>query len=324
LLELLGLLERPDSGRVFLGDRLVGPRDRDARLQMAAVFQRPYLFKGSVAGNVEYGLVARGIPARERSARVEAALERVGLAGYGDRSALALSGGEAQRVSLARALVLEPKVLLLDEPLASLDRLLKRHLTRDFASILTEAGVTVVYVTHDQDEALVVAQRIAVMNEGRIVACGPADEVMGLAPDEWSAGFLGIEAASVGTVGAVEQGLVGIQCGATTVYATGNPPVGADLLFSVHPEDVLLFEQGTELPLTTARNRLPVRVVAVEPRGATLYASLDSGGLRFAASVSRAAAAELHVVPGTELLAVFKATAVRWRLAESGDTTDTM
>lgn len=324
LLELLGLLERPDAGRILLGGRQVDTGDRAARLQMAAVFQRPYLFKGSVAGNVEYGLVSRGVYRKERESRVAAALERVGLAGYGGRSALELSGGEAQRVSLARALILEPKVLLLDEPLASLDRLLKRKLTQDFATILADAGVTVVYVTHDQDEALVVAQRIAVMNSGRIVAIGPADEVMGLAADEWSAGFLGIEPAEAGRVIGVEQGLVAIASGDTTVFATGEPAGGAEVLFSVHPEDVLLFEAGTELPLTTARNRLPVRVLDVEPRGATLYATLESGTVRFAASVSRAAAAELGVAPGAQLLAVFKATAVRWRLGARGQRADTM
>ncbi len=314
LLELLGLLARPDAGRVLLGGSPVDTRNRAARLQMAAVFQRPYLFKGSVAGNVEYGLVARGISRREREPRVAAALERVGLAGYGSRSALELSGGEAQRVSLARALILEPKVLLLDEPLASLDRLLKRQLTRDFATILGEAGVTVIYVTHDQDEALVVAQQIAVMNEGRLVSSGPAEDIMGLAPDAWSANFLGIESASTGLVSGVDAGLVELISGVTTIYAVGNPAVGADVLFSVHPEDVLLFEPGTELPLTTARNRLPVRVLSVEPRGSSLYATLDANGVGLAASVSRAAAAELRVVPGAELLAVFKATAVRWRL----------
>jgi molybdopterin-binding protein len=324
LLEVLGLLHRPDAGTVLLDGKPVTMRDRAARLQMAAVFQRPYLFKGSVAENVGYGLAARGVPRRERRARVSGALARVGLAGFEDRSAVVLSGGEAQRVSLARALVLEPRILLLDEPLASLDRLLKRQLTHDFATILSEAGVTVVYVTHDQDEALVVGSRIAVMNEGRIVASGPADEVMGLAVDEWSACFLGVEPAARGRVTAVDQGLISVSGDGLEVFASGNPAVGSELFFSVHPEDVLLFESDVELPLTTARNRVPVTVSSVEPRGATFYATLDAGGVRLAASVSRAAASELGVVPGATLLAVFKATAVRWRLVNETSSAATM
>ncbi len=324
LLEVLGLLHRPDEGQVLLDGKPVSMRERAARLQMAAVFQRPHLFKGSVAQNVAYGLVARGVPRSEHRARVSDALLRVGLAGFEDRSAVVLSGGEAQRVSLARALVLEPRVLLLDEPLASLDRLLKRQLTRDFATILAEAGVTVVYVTHDQDEALVVAQRIAVMNKGRIVACGPADEVMGLAVDEWSAGFLGVEPATQGIVKSVDEGLVTVASGGLDLFASGNPSVGAELYVAVHPEDVLLFEPDMDLPLTTARNRLVVTVTSVEPRGATFYATLDAGGVNLAASVSRAAASELGVVPGARLLAVFKATAVRWRLVNETSSAATM
>ena len=129
-------------------------RDREARLQMAAVFQRPYLFKGTVGGNVAYGLALRGVPRAERHARVAAALERVGLAGYEERSALALSGGEAQRVSLARALVLEParaaarRAARLPRPAAQAPA----HARVRDASCAT-TGVTVVYVTHDQDEA---------------------------------------------------------------------------------------------------------------------------------------------------------------------------
>lgn len=315
LLEVLGLLARPDAGRVLLGGREVGVHDRAARRQMAAVFQRPYLFKGSVAENVAYGLAVRGVPKSERIARVEEALERVGLAGYASRSAHVLSGGEAQRVSLARALVIEPRVLLLDEPLASLDRLLRRKLTRDFATILSDAGVTVVYVTHDQDEALIVADTIAIMNEGRIVAHGPAEEVAGLAADAWSAGFLGVEPAMLGRVVLVAEGLARVEHGEAAVYLSGSPEVGSEVFFSVRPEDVLLFESGAELPATTARNRMEAVVTEVEPRGATRYVTLDAGGLRLAATVSRAAATELGVAAGARVLAVFKASAVRWRAA---------
>lgn len=312
LLSVLGLLEQPDAGTVFLGGTPVTMDDRAGHLAMAAVFQRPYLFKGSVGGNVAYGLAARGVPRAERGPRVAAALERVGLAGYEKRSALALSGGEAQRVSLARALVVEPQVLLLDEPLASLDPLLKRQLTHDFASILHDAGVTVVYVTHDQDEALVIADQVAIMNAGRIIACGPADEVMGLPEDDWTAAFLGMQEASHGVVTASDEGLVTIAVQGVEVFVSGSAPTGTRVRLAVRPEDVMLFEASAELPVTTARNRVRASVVSVSPRGASNHVVLDADGLRLAASVSRAATNELGLVPRAQVLALFKATAVRW------------
>lgn len=312
LLELLGLLEKPSAGRVLLGGREVRTRDRSARLQMAAVFQRPYLFKGTVGGNIAYGLVARGVPSSQRAALVATAAKRVGLEGWESRSALALSGGEAQRVALARALVVEPRVLLVDEPLASLDPLLKRHLTHDFASILRESGVTVLYVTHDQDEAMVVADRVAIMNAGRIMAEGPAENAMSLPPDAWTAAFLGLEEPLEGATLSVTDGLAEIGVGSSRVFVTGTPEVGSRIVLAVRPEDVLLFEASVDLPVSTARNRLRATVVSVTPGGATNRVILDAGGLRLASSVSRAATAELDLRPGIGVLAVFKASAVRW------------
>ncbi|MDO8914530.1 MAG: ABC transporter ATP-binding protein [Coriobacteriia bacterium] len=312
LLSVLGLLERPSAGRVLLDGREVDTRDRGARLQMAAVFQRPYLFKGTVGGNVAYGLVARRVPRSQHAARVAAVLERVGLAGSERRSALALSGGEAQRVALARALVVEPRVLLLDEPLASLDPLLKRQLTADFASILRASGVTVLYVTHDQNEAMVIADRVAIMNGGCIVAEGPAEDAMSLPNDAWTASFLGLEEPSEGLVVSVVDGLAEVDVGAGRVFITGQPEAGSRIMLAVRPEDVLLFGASADLPVSTARNRLPATVVSLSAQGVTNHVVLDAGGLRLASSVSRAATAELGLRSGVEVIAVFKASAVRW------------
>jgi molybdopterin-binding protein len=313
LLNVLGLLDRPSAGRVLLDGREASTRDRWARLQMAAVFQRPYLFKGTVGGNVAYGLSARRVPRSQRAGLVAAVLERVGLAGSEQRSALALSGGEAQRVALARALVVEPRVLLVDEPLASLDPLLSRQLTQDFAEILRASGVTVLYVTHDQNEAEVVADRIAIMRDGRIVSEGESESVLGAPDDAWQASFLGMEPPLEGVIDQVEGGLARIDCGGVKVFAVSELPVGSSVLVGIRPEDILLFEPGVELPHTSAQNRLEGTVAQIDPRGATARIAVIVRGLRIAASVSSASVASLHLDFGSNVTLLFKATAVRVR-----------
>jgi molybdopterin-binding protein len=312
LLEVFGLLRRPDEGQVLYDGRPADPDSRADHLLSAAVFQRPWLFKGPVADNVAYGLSVRGVPKAERDRIVAKELARVGLSGRERDSALRLSGGEAQRVSLARALAVRPSILLLDEPLASLDALLKRQLAHEFVSILRDTGVTVVWVTHDQDEAQLVADRIAVMDKGRLVACGSADEVLGLPKDEWLSAFVGVPMAQDGVVSLAVDGLVAIITGENTVWASGEADPGTEVRVSVRPEDVLLFERDAELPATTARNQMNAEVTCVEPRGSTFLVELDASGTRLASAVSRAAIRELGLAPGVRVLAVFKASAVRW------------
>ncbi|HEY5506493.1 MAG TPA: ABC transporter ATP-binding protein, partial [Coriobacteriia bacterium] len=233
LLRVLGLLERPDRGRVLFDGSPAGSGDLASRRRISAVFQKPYLLRGTVADNVAYGLWVRGVKASEKRERVASALVRVGLAGWQDRSALTLSGGEGQRVALARALVLEPAFLLLDEPLSYMDPLLKRSLSREFAEILAGERVTTLYVTHDQDEAAVVADRIGVMREGSIIAEGDADTVLGLPADEWLAAFVGMEPSLRGRVISSGDGLSGVDCGGSVIYSTVELPVGTDVFVAV-------------------------------------------------------------------------------------------
>ena len=313
LLRVLGLLERPTAGRVVFDGAEATRRDPAARRSIAAVFQKPYVLRGSVGDNVAYGLRLRGVRGPERVERVAQALARVGLSGWQDRSALTLSGGEAQRVALARALVLKPRLLLLDEPLSYLDPLLKRDLTAEFARILASEHVTSIYVTHDQDEAAVVADRIGVLREGRIVAEGDPSDVLGLPADEWVAAFIGMEPALRGRVTANVDGLATIDVTGADFYATSGLPAGTNVLLAVRPEDVTIYESGVELPRGSARNKLDAVVVEMRPGGGTVQVVLDHRGTRIAAAVSRASAAELSLRLGTKVAAVFKATAVRVR-----------
>lgn len=316
LLRVIGMLERAQAGRVLFDGSEAVPSDLDTRRRIAAVFQKPYLLHGTVADNVGFGLRLRKVTAADRGRRVSAALATVGLQGWEGRSALTLSGGEAQRVALARALAIGPSLLLLDEPLSYLDPLLKRGLTAEFAEILASRHSTVVYVTHDQDEAAVVAHRIGVMRDGRIVAEGSPDEVLGLPSDEWVASFVGMQPAMHGRVSADSEGLATIDVGSVQLFATSALPVGTQVLLAVRPEDVTLYEAGAELPRSSARNRLDCAVVELRPGGGTVQVVLDHGGIRIAAAVSRASAAELGLEPGKRVVAVFKATAVRVRASD--------
>jgi molybdopterin-binding protein len=311
LLRVLGLLEKPTQGRVTLDGRAVTAGDKGARMMLAAVFQNPYLFKGTVAENVAYGLKLRGVARDERDDRVAAALERVGLGGTQKSSALRLSGGEAQRVALARALVLEPRILLLDEPLSYLDPLIKRRLVTDFSEILSADGVTALYVTHDQDEAMVVADRVSIIREGRVIRSGEVDEVMTLPTTPWIADFIGMDAALRGVIVGDDEGVADIVIESEHVHAVTSLPIGTDVFIGIRPEDVTLFAADAELPSSSARNRLRMRVESIERMGSTDRVSLSSNGLRIAASVSRAASRELDLHAGSEVLALFKATSVR-------------
>ncbi|GAB4276943.1 MAG: ATP-binding cassette domain-containing protein [Coriobacteriia bacterium] len=313
LLGLLGLLDRPDAGRVLYDGREVGPADRRARMERAAVFQRPYLFRGSVADNVAYGLRIRRVEPAERDERVRDALERVGLAGSERRSVATLSGGEARRVALARALVLRPRLLLLDEPLSHMDPLIRRRLTEDFARILREQGTTTVYVTHDQDEAAIVSDQVVMIRAGEVVASGSTDEVLSMPADEWSADFVGMAPPLHGVVVGNEEGVATVRCGSTDIHAVGEWPHGTRVRVAVRPEDVTLFEGGIDLPASSARNRLALRVEAIAHEGSTVRVTLADGGVRLVALVSRASARELGLGVGREVIATFKATAVRVR-----------
>jgi tungstate transport system ATP-binding protein len=313
LLRVLGLLEAPTAGRVLLDGRRASRRSLATRRRIAAVFQKPYLLRGTVGANVSYGLRLRGIRGRESATRVADALDSVGLSGWEKRSALTLSGGEAQRVALARALVLKPELLLLDEPLSYMDPLLKRGLTAEFAQILASVDVTAIYVTHDQDEAAVVADRIGVMRDGHIVAEGDPDEVLGLPVDEWLAAFIGMEPALRGRVMETDDGLATIDVAGADFYATSGLPAGTNVVLAVRPEDVTIYESGVELPRGSARNKLDAMVAEIHPGGGTVQVILDHRGTRIAAAVSRASAKELGLAVGVRVVAVFKATAVQVR-----------
>jgi putative spermidine/putrescine transport system ATP-binding protein len=191
-LRLIAGFERPDEGRVELAGRDVSDVPPYAR-DVNTVFQDYALFPHmTVAENVAYGLRVKGVPRRHREGRVEDVLRRMRLPGLGKRKPVQLSGGQRQRVALARALVNRPEVLLLDEPLGALDLKLRQEMQLFLKSLQRDLGITFVYVTHDQDEALTMSDRLAVFNHGRIEQVGSPAEVYERPESAFVVGFVGV------------------------------------------------------------------------------------------------------------------------------------
>ncbi len=191
-LRVIAGFERPDAGRVELQGVDV-TRVSPSQRAVNTVFQDYALFPHMTVGeNVEYGLRVRGIPRRERRERVDEVLERVRLPGLGNRKPAQLSGGQRQRVALARAIVNRPPVLLLDEPLGALDLKLRQEMQSFLQGLQRDLGITFIYVTHDQEEALTMSDRLAVFNTGRIEQVGSPADVYEHPQTEFVAGFVGV------------------------------------------------------------------------------------------------------------------------------------
>ena len=222
LLRLIGGFVKPNEGRVLLHGHDVSGLPPNRR-PTSMVFQSYALFPHmSVARNVGYGLKVQNRPKREIAARVEAMLELVGLVGYGDRMPHELSGGQQQRVQLARSLVLDADILLLDEPLASLDANLRKDMCLELKHIQETVGITFVHVTHNQEEAMTVADRIAIIADGILVEAGTARDIYERPVKRFTADFVGENNVLDGTLAAVDKSKATIDFG----FARVNVPVG--------------------------------------------------------------------------------------------------
>jgi putative spermidine/putrescine transport system ATP-binding protein len=234
-LRLVAGFDRPDAGRIVVDGKditNVSPNKRD----MGMVFQAYSLFPNMTARqNVEYGLRIRGTDKADRRKRVNDLLELVGLGHAGDRYPHQLSGGMQQRVALARALAIEPRVLLLDEPLSALDAKVRVQLREEIRRIQLELGITTLYVTHDQEEALSVSDHVAVMYGGRIEQMGSPAEMYSAPATPFVAEFIGTMNRFEGTVvdGGVEHGGTTLQ-----IEAARGRPRGERVLVLVRPETV--------------------------------------------------------------------------------------
>jgi spermidine/putrescine ABC transporter ATP-binding subunit len=240
-LRMIGGYEAPTSGEIWIRGRLMNDLPLDKR-NIGMVFQSYALFPHmTVKDNVAFGLKTRKVPRSERRERVEAALKLVALDGLGARYPAQLSGGQRQRVALARVIVYEPDILLLDEPLANLDKRLRDAMRIELKKLQETVGITSIYVTHDQEEALTMADRIAVMDQGHLLQIGSPAEVYNEPRTSFVATFLGETSSFRGTVESLQHDVAMVALDehlVATVCHNGDVSVGDELTVSIRPERV--------------------------------------------------------------------------------------
>jgi tungstate transport system ATP-binding protein len=341
LLQALSQLIRLGKGDIYFQGKKVGSdmSPLDYRRCLAMVFQEALLFDTTVYANVASGLKIRGMKSSQIASIVNTRLEQFGIEHLHDRSAKTLSGGEAQRTSLARAFAIEPQLLFLDEPFAALDPPTRETLLEDLNRVLRTSGTTAIMATHDQVEALRLSDRIAVMNEGRIAQIGPPAEVMNHPVDEFVASFVGMETIFEGKVINCERGTTTIAvskipypAAAATlpvsittdpsplaeatalgrddliIEVAGHAKAGEQILCCIRPEHVTLSPE-VRTDRSSARNAFPALIARISPAGAFYKVHLN-GGFPLVAYVTVQSIEDLDLRAGATVTASFKATAV--------------
>jgi tungstate transport system ATP-binding protein len=324
LFRLLALLERPDSGWVSYYGKTVDVHDLAARRRTATVFQRPLLFQGTVEDNIRFGLRFRRLPRPEVKDKIGRTLELMGITHLAGADMRTLSGGELQRVALARALALEPEILLLDEPTSNLDVHVRRRFREDLRRVVDSLAATVIIITHEHSEALALAQRVAVIQDGSVVQIGTPEEVFTHPQNAFVADFTGAETIWHGEAVACEQGLCTIRTEAgIVVQAVGDPGDGQKVVIAIRPEDVALAPPVDEQPArpSSVRNQWCGVIDSITPAGPLVRVAvrLDCApGVRpvfggegeVISLITRASADDLAIHPGKRVSASVKATAL--------------
>ena len=309
-LQALSYLLKPFQGEIFFRGKKVEIHISvlEYRRKLAMVFQEPLLFDTTVFNNVASGLRIRGMSKSDIRVRAMEQLERFGIHHLAHRSAKTLSGGEAQRTSLARAFALQPEILLLDEPFSSLDPPTRDALLEDLEHILRQTQTTAILATHDRMEALRLSDRIAVMNAGKILQIGSPSEVMNQPVDEFVASFVGVETILSGRVIKRNGGTFVASIEGREIEAMGDVHLGDSVVLCIRPENVTLSTQPSKEG-SSARNVVPGRIVKITPLGFYQKVQLDCG-FALVAYITNHSLEELSLKEGKEVVASFKATAI--------------
>jgi tungstate transport system ATP-binding protein len=316
LLLAVAQLLKPTQGDIYFRGRKLGSKGGlGYRRKLALVLQDPLLIHGSVSDNIATGLRFRRISKAEIKHRVDEWLDRLGINHLRDRASNQLSGGEAQRVSLARAFAIEPDILLLDEPFGALDAPTRASLLDDFHTLISESATTTIFVTHDLDEALLMGDQVAVIIDGQLRQIAPPEAVFNAPADSDVAAFVGVDTIIPGRVTGIEGGCVIVETKGLQLEAVGNVEPGQDVFFCLRPEDITLWI-GDQLPTSSARNRLSGNITRMKRQGVLVRVEVhccETGvedGFTLVALVTHASVLEMGLETGTRVTLTFKASAV--------------
>jgi molybdopterin-binding protein len=302
LLETLAGIFRPDKGRIFVDDREitnVPPRERNIGMVYQDYTLFPFL---TVEENIGFGLKSRKLEKSAITRKVNELTSLLGIEHLGHRYPGTLSGGEQQKVAIARAIAIKPRILLLDEPLSALDSRTRDYLREELKRVKREFGITMVHVTHDQTEALVLAERIAVIMHGQVMQVGTPYEIFSKPQTEELADFVGIENILRGVVQRTENGVAEIEVEIHgKIRAVSEIHEGAVKVF-IRPEDILLCKSKSEC---SARNVMGGRITDLQDIGALTRVTLDTNLVSLITKQSRA---DLKLQQGDPIYATFKAT----------------
>ena len=309
LLRLIDLIDTPTSGKIFFNgaDMTASEKVRlESRRRMAFVLQKPIVFNMSVYDNIAYGLRWRRVGSRQIREKVSNIMEIVGLAGYKNRNARTLSGGEVQSVAIARAIAIEPEVLLLDEPTANLDPVSASRIEELIAGIIKRDAITVIMATHDMSQGQRLADRISVLVNGEILQTGDPRDVFTSPRNREVAEFVGVENILDGVVASNEGEMATIDVNGKIIEAVTDFAAGEEVSVCMRPEDVTVALSKIS---SSARNSLVGEITWAVSTGPLCRVEIDCG-FPLVALVTKRSAEELGMKKGRQVYATFKAVSI--------------
>ena len=311
LLRVMGMLQRPDNGTVTLrGQNPVDGNLLELRRRIATVFQEPLLLNASVYNNAALGLKLRNVNSREIERRLRPWLERLGISRLASRAVRTLSGGEAQRTSLARALVLDPELLLLDEPFSGLDQPSRDALLDDLREILRGTGTTTVFVTHDRNEAFSLASRIGVMARGELLQSGPTPEVFTCPLTDEVAEIVGIENRINGVVEKSKGRVAIVRIEGGKIYVTSSSKPGTRVTMYIRADKVTASPLIEKSASVDGPNTFKAMVTKVWPGISDYRLAVQLGETELIVRPEQTIVGDFHPSSGEDVKVSFSAAAV--------------